>query len=118
MIEYSPRHMTLKVNGKIVEDNLCLPGGDLDDIAVQLIHLKYSDASSIERCYNSIIHKIYKDTFPHGTTQCNCLYIWNEGDPKWTWPDNSSAPRYKGYQISRENIIKLLESLPNSTYSS
>lgn len=34
--------------------------------------------------------------------------VWHEGDPKWTWDSSSSVPRYKHCQITRNEVLRIL----------
>ena len=36
------------------------------------------------------------------------MYIWEEGEDKWIWPADESVPRYVGTQISRDEIVNIL----------
>ncbi len=36
------------------------------------------------------------------------LKIWREGEPKWTWPEGETVPRYMHSQITRESVVNML----------
>lgn len=36
------------------------------------------------------------------------MYIWEEGNDKWIWPADESVPRYVGSQISRDEVVNIL----------
>ena len=36
------------------------------------------------------------------------MYIWEEGEDKWIWPADESVPRYVGSQISRDEVVSIL----------
>jgi hypothetical protein len=39
---------------------------------------------------------------------CESNKIWEEGMPKWTWPEHETVPRYKYSQVRKHDVVKIL----------
>lgn len=34
--------------------------------------------------------------------------VWKECDEAWVWPEDESVPRYKGTQLPKEEVVRIL----------